>query len=96
MRVLPVAYTIFDPEAAVKAGYIEYEHPVYQRDIDELAEFGGRNCYQAWERKNPKTATNQGYLANIIDHGHFSVLEHGSVTFFIDDFVAVIPPQVRG
>lgn len=52
--------------------------------IDELAEFAGRNCYQAWERKNPKTATNKGYLANIIDHGHFSVLEHGSVTFYID------------
>jgi thymidylate synthase (FAD) len=50
---------------------------------DALAEAAGRLCYQAWERKNPKTATNQGYLENIIEHQHFSVLEHASATFLI-------------
>lgn len=70
-------FSISDPEELDRV-----MHPV--AGIDELAEFAGRNCYQAWERKNPATATNKGYLANIIDHGHFSVLEHGSVTFYID------------
>lgn len=50
---------------------------------DLLAEFAGRNCYQAWEKLNPETSTNEGYLANIIDHQHFSVLEHASATFYV-------------
>ena len=53
-------------------------------DADELAEFAGRACYQSWNRPNPKTATNEGYLANILDHEHFSVLEHASATFYIE------------
>lgn len=52
-------------------------------DADELAEFAGRACYQSWSRPNPKTAENEGYLANILGHKHFSVLEHASVTFYI-------------
>lgn len=52
--------------------------------VDTLAEFAGRNCYQAWERKNPKTQTNEGYLANILKQGHESVLEHASATFFVE------------
>ncbi|BCB87729.1 flavin-dependent thymidylate synthase [Phytohabitans suffuscus] len=47
-----------------------------------LAEFAGRACYQSWKKPNPATATNQGYLAHILEVGHLSVLEHGSVTFY--------------
>lgn len=50
----------------------------------DLAEFAGRACYQSWERPNPKTATNAGYLAHILEIGHESVLEHASVTFYIE------------
>lgn len=50
---------------------------------EALAEFAGRACYQSWSRPNPSTATNAGYLAHIIDVGHLSVLEHGSVSFYI-------------
>src|SRR5690348_7287058 len=56
----------------------------YEDDIDELAEIAGRLCYESWERPNPNTATNEGYLRNIIGQKHFSVLEHGSVTFYIE------------
>lgn len=49
-------------------------------DGEELAEFAGRECYQSWGRPNPDTATNEGYLSNIIDHRHFSVLEHANYT----------------
>ena len=48
-----------------------------------LVEFAGRACYQSWSKPNPKTATNAGYIKHIIDVGHFSVLEHASVTFYI-------------
>ncbi|ANW64378.1 MULTISPECIES: FAD-dependent thymidylate synthase [Mycolicibacterium] len=48
-----------------------------------LVEFAGRACYQSWDKPNPRTATNAGYLQHIIDVGHFSVLEHASVSFYI-------------
>src|SRR6266516_7020881 len=48
-----------------------------------LAEFAGRACYQSWKKPNPATATNAGYLRHILEVGHLSVLEHGSVTFYI-------------
>lgn len=54
------------------------------KSIDELAEFAGRNCYQAWNRPNPKTASNEGYLQNILNQEHYSVLEHGSATFVLN------------
>jgi thymidylate synthase (FAD) len=50
---------------------------------EALAEFAGRACYQSWTKPNPKTATNAGYLDHIIEVGHLSVLEHGSVSFYI-------------
>ncbi|WP_031467352.1 FAD-dependent thymidylate synthase [Sciscionella sediminilitoris] len=48
-----------------------------------LAEFAGRACYQSWRKPNPKTATNEGYIGHILEVGHLSVLEHGSVTLYI-------------
>ncbi|GIF67026.1 flavin-dependent thymidylate synthase [Asanoa ishikariensis] len=48
-----------------------------------LAEFAGRACYQSWKKPNPATATNAGYLEHILDVAHLSVLEHGTVTFYL-------------
>ncbi len=48
-----------------------------------LAEFAGRACYQSWDKPNPATATNAGYLRHILEVGHLSVLEHGSVSFYV-------------
>lgn len=50
---------------------------------DELAEFAGRLCYQSWSRPNPDTATNDTYLAHILEQGHESVLEHSSATLYV-------------
>ncbi|HLU54661.1 MAG TPA: FAD-dependent thymidylate synthase [Pseudonocardia sp.] len=50
---------------------------------EALAEFAGRACYQSWSKPNPATATNAGYLRHILEVGHLSVLEHGSVSFYI-------------
>jgi thymidylate synthase (FAD) len=48
-----------------------------------LAEFAGRACYQSWRKPNPATATNAGYLRHILESNHLSVLEHGTVTFYL-------------
>jgi thymidylate synthase (FAD) len=48
-----------------------------------LAEFAGRACYQSWKKPNPATATNAGYLRHILEVGHLSVLEHGTVSFYL-------------
>lgn len=50
-----------------------------------IIEFAGRNCYQSWDKPNPKTARTGDYIQNIIKQGHLSVLEHASASFFIED-----------
>lgn len=87
MKIIPIAATALFMTA------IEQETPYQQHffgssvenvtQIDELAELAGRNCYQSWNRPNSKTASNEGYLENIIAQQHFSVMEHGSVTFYV-------------
>lgn len=92
--VLAYAGDADGPTIEDETGYLA--HPFvfdYERNLDpslpdnvepadELAEFAGRVCYQSFDRPNPKTATNDGYLANIISQGHFSVLEHASFTVY--------------
>jgi thymidylate synthase (FAD) len=71
-----IAWTHFEPPPDVP----------WSTDADggqALAEFAGRACYQSWRKPNPATATNAGYLAHILEVGHLSVLEHGSVTFYL-------------
>jgi thymidylate synthase (FAD) len=50
---------------------------------EALVEFAGRSCYQSWNKPNPRTATNAGYLRHIIEVAHMSVFEHSSATFYI-------------
>ncbi|WP_409434423.1 FAD-dependent thymidylate synthase [Mycobacterium sp. SMC-14] len=76
LRVQLIARTEFTPPPDVP----------WSTDADggqALVEFAGRACYQSWSKPNPRTATNAAYLSHIIDVGHFSVLEHASVTFYI-------------
>lgn len=53
-------------------------------EASAMAEFSGRACYQAWRKQNPATAENQGYLAHILEERHFSILEHGSISFHVE------------
>lgn len=53
--------------------------------IDALAEAAGRICYKSFSRPNEATRENRSYLANVIGQGHYSVLEHSSVTFLVRD-----------
>ncbi|MCW2632552.1 MAG: Thymidylate synthase thyX [Pseudonocardia sp.] len=76
LRVQLVAKTEFLPPADVP----------WETDADggqALAEFAGRACYQSWKKPNPSTATNAGYLRHILEVGHLSVLEHGTVSFYL-------------
>src|SRR3954466_6654156 len=76
MKVQVIAYTHFDPPADVP----------WETDTgggEALAEFAGRACYQSWKKPNPSTATNPGYPRHILEVGHLSVLEHGSVSFYL-------------
>lgn len=50
---------------------------------DALVEFAGRACYESWDKPNPATATNAGYLRHILQVGHLTALEHGTATLFV-------------
>lgn len=52
-------------------------------DGEALVEFAGRSCYESWDKPNPATATNMGYIKHILEVGHLSVLEHSSITFYV-------------
>jgi thymidylate synthase (FAD) len=76
LRVRAVAWTHFAPPADVP----------WDTDADggqALAEFAGRACYETWDKPNPSTATNAGYLRHILEVGHLAVLEHGTVTLYL-------------
>lgn len=76
LSVQVIAYTHFEPPADVP----------WETDAEggqALAEFAGRACYQSWKKPNPATATNAGYLRHILEVGHLSVLEHGTVTMYL-------------
>ena len=75
-QVRLIAWTHFEPPPEVD----------WSTDADggqALAEFAGRACYQAWDKPNPATATNAGYLRHILEVGHLSVIEHASATFYV-------------
>lgn len=51
--------------------------------MEDLIEFAGRACYQSFHKPNEKTRRNQDYMANILAQGHESVLEHSSISFYV-------------
>ena len=59
-----------------------------------LAEFAGRACYQSWDRPNPATATNRGYLDHILQVGHLSVLEHSTATFYLTGLSRAVTHEI--
>lgn len=52
-------------------------------DAERLIEFAGRICYMSFgARQSPRH--NSAYIANLVDQGHDSVLEHANWTFLLD------------
>lgn len=81
MQVTVIAQTVMNPLAVKRATGGKYEPNGCS--AGDLAEFAGRVCYESWNRPNPETATVDGYNRNIIKQAHFSVFEHGMVSFYI-------------
>jgi thymidylate synthase (FAD) len=52
-------------------------------DAEQLIEFAGRICYMSFGVQQ-STRDNAAYIANLIDRGHDSVLEHANWTFLLD------------
>ena len=53
-------------------------------DAEYVITFGGRGCYQSWDRPNAATRRDADYVRSAaIGKGHGSILEHASVTFYI-------------
>lgn len=73
------------PDSVVNTEFgIFHETGEPYNQAERIAHFAGRSCYQSWHMPNPDTATDEGYIANIIKQQHFSVLEHAGVTFYVE------------
>lgn len=83
MRVVVLAKSTLTYESQGLFEELGYQEDTL-RSLDSLPEFAGRNCYQSFQKPNPERQTNRAYLKHILDVGHESVLEHSSVTFFVE------------
>lgn len=75
-------------------------------DSENLVEAAGRMCYRSWEPYNSekKDATNPNvtrvrkgnaaYIANLLETGHGSVLEHANMTFVLKDVSRVVTHEL--
>ena len=68
-----------------KAGSYDEVRDGFASSAADTMVFAGRNCYNAFGRKNPATAENEDYLHNIIQQNHLSVMEHSSFTFLLEN-----------
>jgi thymidylate synthase (FAD) len=91
LRVIPVAWThivIEDKWIDEPIGELIEEitfGPEKASGPDALAEVAGRLCYDSFHRPNEATNTNKKYLARTVgQEKHESILEHSSVTFYVD------------
>lgn len=88
------------PERALDTKYGRRDHNEWldgaqTSSADRISEFPGRLCYDSFQLPNTSTATNRGYLANIIAQRHFSVMEHSSATFLIEDVSRSLLMEMR-
>jgi thymidylate synthase (FAD) len=84
MKATLIAWTHFAAQEASQAATgDEFGYRSDTHGGQALIEFAGRACYESWDKPNPATATNAGYIKHIIDVGHGSVLEHAQATFYI-------------
>jgi thymidylate synthase (FAD) len=66
--------------------YLDSQLEIHARDatdLEALPVFAGRACYQSFGDKAGRRSA-EDYLGHIIESQHYSVLEHSSVTFYIE------------
>ncbi len=79
MRIEVVARTNIDYDTVMS--YMKLDEDSLA--TEDLVEFAGRACYQSFHKPNEATRSNRAYLENILAQGHESVLEHASVSFYV-------------
>lgn len=62
----------------------EWYGPLLKQSGQTLIEFAGRLCYESFDLPNPATKTNSNYVRSIVALAHESVLEHVSVTLYVE------------
>lgn len=77
MKIEILAHTRYAPEVMAERGFAVDADGT---DAANLSETAGRLCYQSWSRPNPRTRSVNDYINHIIEIGHESVLEHGTVS----------------
>ena len=81
MKIKRVAYTAIDPDVISDYMTLDYATP----PAESLIVFAGRGCYESWGKPNPETALDGDYITkNLVGKGHFSVLEHASVSYRVE------------
>lgn len=88
MKITMIAKTVYTGGMSLQMNEKDWEPSGRDEGIDDsegLIEFAGRSCYLSWNKPNPKTANNPDYISHIMAQSHFSVLEHSSVSFYIED-----------
>lgn len=84
MRCILVAMTQTLPAFDTLAAELDWE-ATSPSPAEALLEFAGRNCYQSWHKPNPATRDTDAYLSNVKAQNHLSVVEHATVSFYLED-----------
>ena len=84
MRITLIAATGLTPGFDALADDFGW-HPTTDRESEALLEFAGRACYQSWHKPNPATADTDDYLRNVAAQRHWSVVEHATASFYLED-----------
>jgi thymidylate synthase (FAD) len=86
LKLTVLASTHFEdlPDSVIDTEFGRFHKGEPFNSSERVAHFAGRSCYQSWQMPNINTATDYGYIGNIIAQRHFSVLEHASVTFYAE------------
>lgn len=84
MRCVVLAFTQTTPQFDELSAELDWE-ATSTRPSEALLEFAGRNCYQSWNKPNPATRDTDAYIANVLAQNHLSVIEHATVSFYLED-----------
>lgn len=60
---------------------INLYEPISGADILRKIEFAGRTCYRSFDKLSNDITNTEKFIANAINRGHESILEHATITF---------------
>lgn len=78
LNIQLVAASSFEPPAE-----LGWRPSAEATSADAVVEFAGRACYDSFADNESSTATTDAFLHHVIDTGNLALLEHASVTLYI-------------